>query len=382
MRRKHSSFIALLALAGGCDPECPPGYVEKSGRCYICRTVDGLDGGACIIGDAAVSRDDEAGGDSGMDGSASEMDSGAPDVADASDDAESTQEDDASAGDADREGGVDEEATSNCPAGTADGGTSCQTDPCDESSCGTGFTCNSATSSCMASCASSDLGCQPGDPCSTDEECRTGGDENASCEPTDKVCITVCPTTSIVSELNLNAARYCREIDGDLIVNPNFATVPANALPYLTRIRGRFNADLVGVLNTSAQSLTFSALQRVDGNLAFALFQNVTLLSFPRLTSIGGNMLIALAQSMERLSLPQLTTVQGRVEIGSLPVSQLDIGRLQTIGDTLAIGGMCNLPWSQISGLAAAIPTASFANIGCCTGQSTRHSCDGACVCD
>jgi hypothetical protein len=317
------------------------------------------------------------------------MDSGSPDLEEASDGAEGAQEDDARAEDAGTgptNGSSDDaEAASSCLADSSAGSNACQVDPCSPDPCGAGFTCNrtpSATASCAATCASSELGCQLGDPCGTDEECRSGGDANASCDPTGKVCVTVCPTTSIVSQANLDAAEYCREIDGDLIVNPNFATIPASALPYLKRIRGRFNADLSGVPNTSAQSLTFGALQTIDGNLSFGLFQNVILLSFPRLTSVGGNLTIVLAQSLEHLSLPQLTTIQGNLDVGAAPISQFDIGRLQTVGGTLTIGAVCNLPWSQISRLGSVVANPTFANIGCCTGQTTRHNCTGGCTCN
>jgi hypothetical protein len=271
MRRSCTVLIAVLTLASGCaDPKCPPGYLQKGDTCYRCRSIAGVDGGACVVGDAAVSPDE----DEDEAGSRSDMDSGSSDHEEASDDADSVQEHDPSAEDAGTGAAVgsddDAEMPSRCSADSGAGGNACQVDQCNPSPCGAGFTCSptpSGTASCVASCADGDLGCQPGDPCSTDEECSSGGDSNASCDPEGKVCVTVCPTTSIVSQANLDAARYCREINGDLIVNPNFATIPANALPYLTRIRGAFNADLSGVLNTGAQSITLSALRTVDGRL-------------------------------------------------------------------------------------------------------------------
>ena len=158
----------------------------------------------------------------------------------------------------------------NC-AGTGYTGSNCQTDPCSPNPCGAGLSCArtpSGTASCTASCLSSGIGCQPGDTCVTDADCKFGGDNSATCEPTAKVCVRVCEAMIIVSQDNLEAARYCKEIDGDLKIEPAFATLPATALPYLTRVRGSLLA-LNPFGTPDAISITPGALRTVDGEVKF-----------------------------------------------------------------------------------------------------------------
>jgi hypothetical protein len=92
-------------------------------------------------------------------------------------------------------------------------------------------------------------------------------------------------------------------------------------------------------------------------------------------------MTIVLSQAMQHLSLPQLTTIQGNLTLGRLPLNQLDIGRLQSVGGTLNVGSLCNLPWSQVSHLASIVASPMIDEIGCCTGQTTQHACSAGGSC-
>jgi hypothetical protein len=264
-------------------------------------------------------------------------------------------------------------------------GARCQTDPCTPDPCRVGLTCvqtTSGTANCLATCASSELGCQPGDVCTSDADCRTGHFNGASCDPASKVCVWTCPSTSIISQSHLAQAQYCREIDGNLVIEPDFANLGADALPYLTRVRGNLNAGSASG-NRTAESITVGNLQTVDGLVQFGGFLNLARLSFPRLTSIGSFDLILTSAALQQISLPQLTTVEGNFRLSYLQgLSQLEIRRLVTVGGTLSLNNLCKLPWSQIEAISMLGTSQSVTNIGCCT-MFDRHACDvGPCTCN
>jgi hypothetical protein len=277
--------------------------------------------------------------------------------------------------------------TCSCPSGyTGNGvGASGCADPCASNPCGGGLVCSRSalgTATCSAACAATGAGgCQPGDTCVTDADCRLAGDTAATCDATSKVCVTVCATISITSQANLDAARYCREITGDLLVNPNFATIPATAMPYLTRVRGNVSGGSASG-NTVFQAITLNTLQTVDGNVEFIFVQNLARATFPRLTSIGGVLTFGVMPSFQQLSLPLLTTVTRNVSLTNLPMTQLDIGRLQTIGGTLNLSSLCQLPWSQVSRISALVASPTVSNIGCCAGTTVSQACSGSCTCN
>jgi hypothetical protein len=260
-------------------------------------------------------------------------------------------------------------------AGTGYSGTTCQIDPCSPNPCGTGINCTrtaSATASCAAACASSG-GCQPGDSCVTDAECRTGGSSTATCHPTDKVCVDVCGAQTIVSQANLDAARYCKEITGDLILQPNFATLPATALPYLTRVRGDVKGGS-GSGTSAAVSITLGRLETIDGGFGLGGFTGLNLVSVPRLTTAGSFEFIL--SSMERISAPQLTRVNGAFSLGVLQnLTQVDIGNLNSIGGQLQLNTLCRLPWSQVERISTFGTSRNIIYVGCCIMFSQHTSC-------
>ena len=142
--------------------------------------------------------------------------------------------------DAGEPGDVASDAGATWVADAAQGPPLAVTDPCEPNPCGSGFDCVAIAfegARCIPSCTHDELGCRPGDRCAEDVDCQVGGDANASCEPADHVCVSVCGPTTIVSRSNLEAARYCREIDGDLLLDPSFDSIDASAFPYLVRVR-------------------------------------------------------------------------------------------------------------------------------------------------
>jgi hypothetical protein len=230
-------------------------------------------------------------------------------------------------------------------------------------------------------CASSSIGCQPGDPCTNDAECRSGGDSAASCDATGNVCVTVCGTTTIVSPLHLDATKFCREIDGDLRIEPDFPSLDASAFPYLTRVRGNLLA-LTPTGAPAAQSITFSALQTVDGDLKVGPLANLTRLSLPRLQS-AHVLAVVSSPKLEHVSLPVLTTVRGALALANLrSLVRLDIGALRTVEGDLSLQGLCELPWSQANRISTLGTTQAVHGIGCCS-STDRYACGnpGECNC-
>lgn len=231
------------------------------------------------------------------------------------------------------------------------------------------------TTNCAPSCASDSLGCQPGDSCLTDADCKTG-DPDATCDPSDRVCVTLCGPTTIVGQLHLDAAKFCREIDGDLkIEEPNLATIEATALPYLNTVRGDLFVGNALFGAPAISSITISNLQSVDGDIQVGYLTNLRLFSLPRLGSAGALGVVNLPM-LVRLSLPQLRSVSGALVLGELmELSQLDLGRLTSVGGELWIGALCKLPWSQVQPVSTLGTAQNLQAVGCCTHTSDLYEC-------
>jgi hypothetical protein len=205
----------------------------------------------------------------------------------------------------------------------------------------------------------------------------------ATCEATAHVCVTVCPTTTILSHVNLDAARYCREIAGDLILEPNFATIGPDALAYLVEVSGSVNAVSIASTQSVLESITLPALATIGGELRFGSLPNLKLASFPRLKHVGSNLRFGLT-TVERISLPQLTMVGGDVSFstGLNSLSQLELDMLSSVGGSLTLFALCRLPWSQVEGISTLGMSQAVLDIGCCTTLAS-HACNtSACTCN
>jgi hypothetical protein len=229
-------------------------------------------------------------------------------------------------------------------------------------------------------CNISAIGCQPGDACSSDADCQTGGDSSATCDSAGRVCVAVCGTTSIVSQANLEAARYCREITGDLYLEPTLANIVSTDLPYLTVVRGSIKAGSA-TGNPTSQTITLANLQTVGGSVAFGGFLNLQQVSFPRLRSVGGAVEFILSSQLRQISLPELTAAPGGFTLGVLPsLTQVDVPKLQTIGGQLQLRVLCDLPWAQVQRISTFGSGQRIDNVGCCA--SSGQACDASCTCD
>ncbi len=185
-----------------------------------------------------------------------------------------------------------------------------------------------------------------------------------------------------MSQVNLDAAKFCREIDGDLnLTQPNLATVDATALPYLTRVRGNLVVGNGSVAAPSIVSITIANLETVDGEIEVGFLQNMTTLSLPRLTSTD-SIITSLAPKLMRISLPQLQSVAGTLTISRLEeLAQLDIGKLTYVGGAVTLTSLCKLPWSQVLSISALGTSQAISGIGCCTFSTDSHECGMGCSC-
>jgi hypothetical protein len=183
--------------------------------------------------------------------------------------------------------------------------------------------------------------------------------------------------------VNLEAAKFCREINGDLLLEPSFATIGASALPYLTKVTGDVKAESIGATQSILQSITLPALQAIDGDLRFASLPSLRLVNLPRLTSIGGALSFGLLGA-QRISLPELAIVQGDFSLtsGLTNLTQFDIGKLRTVGGTLNLFALCRLPWSQVQAISTFGATRVVSDIGCCAAIASHECVNNICQCN
>lgn len=260
-------------------------------------------------------------------------------------------------------------------------------DPCEPNPCASGFTCSGApgaTAVCAAPCATSAANCQPGDTCATDADCRKGS-EHAACDAQAKVCVTRCATTTILTQATLEAARYCREIEGDLIVEPDFSAIRPEDLRFLVTITGDLHAASNPAMPVPSvlETFTLPALTSIGGDVRFGPLSRLQFVSLPRLERVDGVVTFGFAP-LERIALPSLTTVKGALSLtsGLTSLVQLDVRKLMEVGGVLSVIGLCNLPWSQVEPISTLGLSQAVFNIGCCTSLSA-YACSGnTCDCN
>jgi hypothetical protein len=267
-----------------------------------------------------------------------------------------------------------------------DGGGSSQTDPCTPSPCAPGLTCGRSEASgaaCAAPCATRPAGCQLGEICAADGDCRKGGDGMATCDAASHVCVTICSTTTILSQVNLDAARYCLEIRGDLILEPAFATIGPDGLPYLASVTGDVTAASVAAVQSVIESVTLPALETIGGDLGFGSLPNLKLVSLPRLAQVGGALRFGLT-TVQRISLPQLTSVGGDFSFstGLNALTQVEAGNLSSVGGALTLFALCRLPWTHVQHISTLGTSQTVFDIGCCTTLASYACVNNICTCE
>ena len=268
-------------------------------------------------------------------------------------------------------------------AATCAVGKACATDSdCDSSRCVDAL-CRPA---CSGSCS----------PCTKDTDCSGTG---SSCDPTDKVCLKVCTGGSGVGisvQQDLVDYHYCKEINGDFSINPDFPQITASDLPYLTQIDGKLSVQLSSMLT----DVTLPKLKVASGGVTVAALANFLNIDLPELTSAGFTQVAA--TSCETISMPKLATCTGLNITGIQQLTHLDMRSLTTVDGTfnlsglpaltsanmsavtqitgsVTIGTLCSLPQASLSAVLVAAGNPTISDVGCCPLPESGSMCTSSC---
>jgi hypothetical protein len=196
---------------------------------------------------------------------------------------------------------------------------------------------------------------------------------------------TSCPGMTLRTRAELQGLRSCREIAGDLVVEPvDFTVLTAADLPDLRRITG----SLVAFGTTRLEELTLPALVEVGttghGDMIDIGYDPETLqrVSLPALEVVHGDLVVAVALQLRALELPNLRDVDGRFELLTLPeLRELHVLAAVRASDSVAIEHVCRLPADHLLDIASASGDVRVRGIGCCT-QSALGCPASACACE
>jgi hypothetical protein len=204
--------------------------------------------------------------------------------------------------------------------------------------------------------------------CSDEADCSGIG---SSREPSGE-CVVRCPSVVVATHADLQAARHCREIDGDLELRASdFAGIGADDLPYLERVSG----SILSVGGSPLEGISLPALREVGTpgaqNIIELGFDASTLqrISLPALETVHGDMAITAAGALTELDAARLTTVDGAFGLINLPhLTSVDLNEDLHAGRLIAFEYLCAMPYAALpdtSDLAA--EQKSVRDLGCCT---------------
>jgi hypothetical protein len=273
-----------------------------------------------------------------------------------------------------------------CQCATGFSGQRCLSDVCNPSPCQSGYNCTRTMSgpSCRPACATTPSRCAAGQSCATSADCGSG----LTCDNTDRTCLQTCtgPLT-VTSRDSLADIRFCREVQGDLVLAPDFRELSATDLPYLTRVTGTlrdaFAAGLTGLelpALRSVGSLTVSsranvllpALAQVGASVELVF--NLTRIEMPALSQVGGSLHIGSSPDLARIDLRALTTVGGTLHFNELPsLTSVNISALDRVTGNFTASSLIRLPYPSIrrlndsdTGLDRVGGGILIEDIGCC----------------
>jgi hypothetical protein len=194
-----------------------------------------------------------------------------------------------------------------------------------------------------------------------------------------------CPGVTLRTRAELQALRSCREIAGDLVIEPaDFTALTAADLPDLRRITG----SLVAFGATRLEELTLPALVAVGttghGDMIDIGYDAETLqhVSLPALEVVHGDLVVAVALQLRELDLPNLRDIDGRLDLLTLPeLRALDMRAAVRASDSVAIEHVCRLPADRLLDVTSASGDVDVRGIGCCT-QSAIGCPTSACACE
>jgi hypothetical protein len=234
-------------------------------------------------------------------------------------------------------------------------------------------------------------GCVPIDTCSGSNGCQNGGTCTSS--GSGPVCscpqgfagahceLELCDTLTVRSKADLDSARACAEIHGNLSLLGGASAITASDLPNLKRITGDLTITTFGAQQPFIESVTLSALQSVEGGVYIAGNARTRTVSLPALRSIGksGSMSKFQVQQavLSRLDLPQLATIYADVTIAQANgLCAVNMPALSSVSGNVDLLDLPNVGYSAFAKLRMSSGgTVSGRNVGCCT-ISDSFSCD------
>ena len=113
----------------------------------------------------------------------------------------------------------------------------------------------------------------------------------------------------ITTEEELLAAKYCIEINGDILLD-NVSNIREIDFPVLEQ------SSFILIGNSeSLTAINFPMLEQ-SSTIAIGMVPNLTEIVFPMLERINGDLLIVDNQALTRIAMPRLTTVEDEIGIG------------------------------------------------------------------
>ncbi len=184
---------------------------------------------------------------------------------------------------------------------------------------------------CVLACQATN-DCRPGAACLENADCGSGN----TCEG--NVCLAAsCAGGTVSNVANLGQMRFCKEINGDLLIPMDSLSLAQIEFPYLTRVLGRIEISRPTEF-IAKRTVTFGALTQVSGSVIMTEdTRGDTELRFPRLERVDGSVAFARINSIKVLDLSALTTV-GELGLQYLyEPMDLRIGALRVVTRTITV---------------------------------------------
>lgn len=355
MRTHFAASTLILTLLGACgDPQCPPGYLQKGDRCYLCRGLPGVDSSACIVGDAATAFAADGSGSDVM------LDGAGPDVVEPATDASHVDETGVRVGEAaaatEPDGSDVADADNVCPADYQNTHNGCERiDNCAPNPCRNDGVCTDGVNAFSCACLAGFVG--------------------PTCEHES------CGALTIRSRADFEKYERCAEIDGDLVIEANFGDITSADLPHLEVIRGALQISpslTVAVMGEIARVIELQPVAIEGGIQVLGSPMGPRRLHFPRLQTIGqeaqpgGVRILGTVQSLE---LPALQTIYGEV-MWMTRLCSVDMRKITKVTGSLTITAAPYLLYSSVAPLIKATEGAKMVEpIGCCL-LADKNFCD------
>jgi hypothetical protein len=228
---------------------------------------------------------------------------------------------------------------------------------CTASSCMNGGTCNEGVNGFTCTCSGSFTGTR--------------------CE------LEFCGDTTIKTRADIDAAASCKEIRGKLTLLGGATNITNSDFPNLTKITGDLVVTTFGAQAPFIETISFGALQVVEGSIQIAGNAKIRVVSFPALTTVGKPGATPNFQvqqtSLGRLDAPVLTTVYGNITFAQANgLCSANFRRVASVSGTTTLSVLPNLPLSSVSRLRSNAASEMTSIVGCCTVVDATSDCSSA----